>query len=269
MIANLVANAKVVKAEFSEDLLRHMVLNSIRIYRNQFRSVAPLDRDVIIACEGGRSWRSTVFPHYKANRKKDGDPLFDWQSIFTVFDMLREEFMEHLPYSTIRVQGAEADDIIGYFARHSGTGCVIVSRDKDFKQLHRTNVRQWDPISKEWIDGAGDVYLREHIIRGDSGDGIPNVLSDDDTFVNPTKKQTMLSKKRFDRLWKSGPETEWELRNWKRNEELVDLSKTPHDIQQGIFDAYNARVVDHTTRDVHAYFVKKGLRNLMEHINEF
>ena len=201
-------------------ILRHMILNTIRSYKKRWgREYGEL----VIACDNRHYWRRQVFPYYKANRKKSriASPL-DWSSIFDALNIVRDELAEVFPYPVIDVDGAEADDIIGTLAAYSQTyGAVpeengmlpfdefipdpflIVSGDHDFKQLQKwPNVKQWAPAQKKWvkINEPAQQVLLEHIIRGDSSDGIPNILSDDDTLIDPDKRQKRLTKKLFNSL---------------------------------------------------------------------
>ena len=76
---------------------------------------------------------------------------------------------------------------------------LIISSDKDFQQLQSFgNIKQYSPAHREYLVCENpEWYLSNHIIRGDSSDGIPNILSDDDTFINPDKKQTIMNKKDY------------------------------------------------------------------------
>ena len=168
-----------------EDLLRHMILNSLRSYNTKFRKEFG---DIIIACDDRKYWRREVFPYYKANRKKARDKSeIDWNSVFEVMHKIREELKEFFPYRVIQVDGAEADDIIGTLAQQFGNSnekILVLSGDKDFIQLQTyMNVKQYDPVRKKYIQHNNpSQYIKEHIIRGDTGDGIPNFLSPDNCF---------------------------------------------------------------------------------------
>ena len=76
---------------------------------------------------------------------------------------------------------------------------LIVSGDKDFIQLHHYgDVYQFSPILKGYIGEQIDPiqFLHEQIIKGDRSDGIPNVLSDDNVFIEG-RRQRPLSKKKI------------------------------------------------------------------------
>ena len=75
---------------------------------------------------------------------------------------------------------------------------MVLSGDKDFIQLQKYPfVSQYNPIQKKFMSGIDPKqYILEHVIKGDRSDGIPNFLSDDDTFVK-NKRQRPLSKKEY------------------------------------------------------------------------
>lgn len=280
MIANLsmqLGNHQ--NAQLDESMLRHMVLNSIRAIRMKYKD----QTDVVIACDSRHSWRKEVFPYYKANRaKKRKESELDWNLIFECFAKIILELKEFFPYRVIEVEGAEADDVIGVLAREFGkdffetferNDIVIVSGDKDFKQLHDCpSVIQWDHVRKRLITCNNPEYvLKEQIIRGDDGDGIPNFLSDDDTIVVDGKRQKPIFETKLPEYIKNyphNPENETLLRNWKRNEQLIDLRFTPDDIRQKILEKYEAEGGKSRAKLVN-YFIAKKLKNLHSSINEF
>lgn len=262
----------------NEDLLRHMVLNSIRVNYKQFKHEYG---QLVIASDHKISWRRQVFQNYKANRRKtrQESPL-DWKHIFECLSNIREELKEYFHYPVIHVEGAEADDIISVLAKthalRSDTkeDVIIISGDKDFGQLHYLPyIKQFDPVKKRFfkVDNPTE-FLLEHIIRGDSSDGIPNILSDDDCFVNGIR-QKPLRKERVAE-WVKSPtpdsflENETMSRNYYRNETLIDLTHTPVDLRQRILEEYNNQSGKRNDR-IFNYFIDKQLRNLMETIGDF
>lgn len=263
-------------AVVDESFLRHLVLNSIRSYKVKFG----LEYGEIVIAVDSSSWRKREFKYYKANRKKSRDAAthIDWAAVFTAFENIRNELKEYFPYRVIQVEGAEGDDIIGVLCHEFGDDgplslrekIMIISSDGDFKQLQKfSNVRQFNPVlKKQIICKSPELYLREHIVRGDAGDGVPNILSADDTFV-VGKRQVVLSEKRFDRLM--DPATELsvdERRNWYRNQTLVDLSKVPREICELILKEYEAQAGKGRTK-MFNYFMKHQLKNLLSSLSEF
>lgn len=274
MISNFMAQiGNHTNIPIEEDLLRHMVLNSIRSYNAKFKAEYG---EMVIACDDKNYWRRQVFPYYKANRKKDREKSeIDWNAVFVILNKIREELKEYFPYRVIQVETAEADDVIATLVKEFGNTnekLLIISGDKDFKQLQSyMNVKQYDPVRKRWLTEPNpDRYLREHIMRGDRGDGVPNFLSKDDTFVLNSRQKPL----REDKLsvWlDQAPEAfcdENMLRNYKRNQQLVDLSMIPDHIESQVLDQYNAQVGKGREK-LFNYFIENKLKNLLTDIGTF
>ena len=268
-ISNIMQDIKN-NSDIEEDLVRHMILSSLLMYKQKF---GPQYGELVICCDSPKSWRKDVFPFYKANRKSYRQSAdFDWKKIFLILNKIRNELRESFPYRVIEVDGAEADDIIGQFCSNAKQPVLILSSDKDFIQLQSNpNVKQYSIIQKKYLNGINpDTYLKEHIIKGDRGDGIPNILSDDDTFVSQ-KRQNKLQKIKIDSWIQMDPQefcNDRMYRNYCRNEQLVNLHKTPSDIVDKIVDLYQ-NYKDNGRSKLFNYFVKHKLKNLMEHIQEF
>ena len=268
-ISNIMQDIKT-NSDIEENLVRHMILSSLLMYKQKFgREYGEL----VICCDSPKSWRKDVFPFYKANRKSYRENSdFDWKKIFLILNKIRDELRESFPYRVIEVDGAEADDIIGMFSLNAKQPVLILSSDKDFIQLQSNpNVKQYSIIQKKYLNGINpDTYLKEHIIKGDRGDGIPNILSDDDTFVSE-KRQNKLQKIKIESWIQMDPQefcNDRMYRNYCRNEQLVSLHKTPSDIIDKIVDLYK-NYKDNGRSKLFNYFVKHKLKNLMEHIQEF
>ena len=262
--------------EVDESMVRHMILNSIRMYRTNFKQEFG---EVVLAWDSKHYWRRDYFPQYKAGRKKGRESSdLDWNSIFDCLNKIKSEIKENLPYKCLEVYGAEADDIIATLMKNPkrwfSTENLIISSDKDFIQLQRYPlVKQWSPVTKQYVNGYDpEIYLKEHILRGDSGDGVPNVLSPDNTFVDGLR-QRPLSKKKIE-SWrdadtKSIPNWNDEIkRNYQRNTSLIDLSKVPEDIEEQIIKEYKNAPSGNRSKLLN-YFMKHRLRELTENIGEF
>ena len=260
-----------------ESMLRHMILNSLRMYNKKFRQT---HGQMILCCDAGNNWRRSYFPQYKANRKKTrDDSTFDWNEAFRIMNLVREEIKENFPYKVLHVDGCEADDIIGTMVEHTQEfgqyeDVMIVSSDKDFLQLQKyPNVRQWSHMQKKEIkDNNPKLNLIEKILTGDAGDGVPNILSHDDTFVNGDR-QTPLSRKKKDVIIEDLSDGEllyaasW-YRNYQRNEMLIDLTKTPNDLREKIIDDFWITEPDKRSR-VFPYLINKNMKMLIESVEEF
>ena len=270
-IANILQEIKQIK-KIEPLLVKHMILSTLLFYRRKFKDQYG---DLVICCDSKRSWRKDIFPFYKANRKsnRQKDDI-DWNGIFEVINSLTDDLVKQFPYAVIRVDQAEADDIIGTLVKnyYRDQKIMIVSSDKDFLQLQKYfNVDQYSPTQKKLLQSKDpNGYLREHIMKGDRGDGVPNFLSDDDTFVTDKRSKKILKTKL--EAWKTLDPIEFcdekMLRGWKRNEQLVDLTHTPIDIKQKIVDKFDT--YEYNRRDkLLNYFIQNKLRNLIEHIGDF
>jgi 5'-3' exonuclease len=241
------------------------------MFRNQF---AKDFGEMVICCDGKDNWRKKLFPEYKANRRKnrENDPT-DWKTLFELLHEMREELSKYFPYKVMHVEEAEADDIIAVIVRElSEEPTLILSSDKDFIQLQKfDNVKQWSPLQKKFIVGDPVESLFDKTIRGDTGDGVPNILSSDDTLITEGKRQTPVRKKNME-LWRGKkPEdfcNETMLRNYHRNKTMVDLEETPKSICINIINQYQSQEVGDRSQLLN-YFVDKRLKNLMEVIEEF
>lgn len=261
------------KAKVEESLIRHIVLNTIRSYIQQFRAKYG---SVVICCDSKRYWRRDVFPFYKAHRRKDREKSeYDWNLIFETLAKIREELKEYFPYRVLEVDGAEADDIIAVLAaRFSPTEPIlIISSDKDFVQLQKyKGVSQYSPILKRFISTDDPhAFVKEHIIRGDRGDGIPNFLSPDNVFVLG-ERQKPINKKKLSEWIFCKPEefctNDSMLRNYQRNRMLVDLDCIPENLQRDIVEGFETAKTG-SKMNMLNYFIEKRLANLIEVADEF
>jgi hypothetical protein len=270
-----IASQKGVKLE--EDLIRHMILNIIRTHLRNFRK----DYGEVVLCSDNRKyWRKEFFPFYKAGRKKSREKSdLDWHLIFDMLAKFKVELKENFPYKVIDVEGAEADDIIGTLVpRHiMHENILIISSDGDFLQLQMYNgksnftVKQYNPAQKKFIVSENPLdELKEKIIRGDKGDGIPNVLSASDCFVRDIR-QTPISKGKLEKLMEKNY-GDWEDEKAKvgfsRNQTLIDLRNIPGDIQSKIINNYE-ETVPASKGKILDYLIANKLKNLIDVIEEF
>jgi 5'-3' exonuclease len=261
-----------------------MVINTIRSHKQKFGREYG---EVVIACDNRKYWRKQQFQYYKANRKKVREESgFDWPLIFDTINILKEEIKTFFPYRVLEVDGAEADDIIATLAEWSQTNdlvqdglfekkqpMLIISGDHDFIQLQKyDNVRQYSPIQKKYVkaDISPEKYVIEHIIRGDKGDGIPNVLSADDSIINGVRQSKISSKKLEE--WLKDPSTmpkdETFKRNYDRNKLLVDFSSIPHEIKTSIINTFESAPKGDKSKLLD-YFITNRMKMMMEHLEEF
>lgn len=272
-------------AEISAPLIRHMIINALRSYKNKFGKEFG---QLVIACDNKKYWRKQMFPYYKANRKKARDDSgFDWHAIFEALNQIKTEIAENFPYPVVETDTAEADDIIASLVIWSqehdliqeGLDMVpqpvlILSGDHDFTQLQKyKNVKQYSPIHKKWVkatEGINEIVM-EHILLGDKGDGVPNFLSPDDVFVSGGRQKPI--RKKDLETWKKLDVTHWNgtphEANIRRNQQLVDLHMIPQDIVHNIINNYTQQKDVRDKSQLLNYFIAHKMKNLMEHITEF
>ena len=270
-VANLMMNLKMNNSKtIDESMVRHMILNSIRMYRMEHHDEYG---EVVLTWDSKHSWRRDYFPEYKASRRKGREESdLDWDDIFGTLNKIRNEIKENFPYKYLEVFGAEADDIIVFLCEENrDEKIMIISGDKDFIQLQKyPNVKQWSPITKKDVNGFNPTtYLKEHILRGDTSDGVPNVLSPDNTFVDGLR-QRPLSRKKI-QSWLLGGGSDWNdevKRNFQRNSTLIDLSRTPEELKNQIRLEYNNAPHGDRSKLLN-YFMQNKLKELTENIGEF
>ena len=272
-ISNLMEQIGSSKTAVDETLVRHMILNTIRTYVKKFKETH--GPEIIIACDSKNYWRREIFPHYKAGRKKARESSgHDWGSIFDCLNKIRDELKNHSPYKVIEIETSEADDIVAALVqKYSATQKImILSSDKDFAQLQRyPNVEQYSPILKKFIkEPLPLAQLKQLIIRGDKGDGIPNILSADDCFVTATRQKPITETKIIGWMNQEPKDfcNDLMLRNFSRNETLIDLTKIPENLKETILHTYeNAK--GKSKQEFMNYMIANRLKNLIEVIDEF
>ena len=274
MISNMMAQIGNHKnMPIDENMLRHMILNTLRSNRMKFKDEFG---ELVICADDKNFWRKEIYPYYKANRKKSRDKSeLDWSSIFNALNKIRSELREFFPYRLIQIETAEADDIIATIVHQEGTELntgepiLVLSGDKDYIQLHKyANVKQYDPTRKRWITHSSpEKYLYEHIIKGDAGDGVPNILSPDNCLVIG-QRQRPITKKRLEEWQDINTMDEEVKRNYMRNKALIDLEQIPERITSQILEAWNAEENRNRSQLLN-YFIKNKLKHLMESISDF
>jgi len=270
MVASTMMSMGKDQSQVDISMVRHMVLNSLRMYRTKYHKEYG---ELVLCCDGKHSWRREHFPQYKASRKtnRDADSR-DWSQIFECLDTIKSELREFFPYKYLEIDESEADDIIGVLARIATEKVMIISGDKDFIQLQvRDNVDQYSPITKKIVYDANPAkYLKEHILRGDTSDGVPNFLSADNSIVDKIR-QTPITKKKIELWIDQDPEdfcNEEQLRNYHRNMKLIDLQYTPSNIANQVGKQFN-EVPKGKRSGLLNYFIERKLNNLIQDIGEF
>ena len=270
----MVANKIPDEERTSHDFIRHLVLNSIRNYRIKYKKTYG---EIVVCTDTKSSWRKGVYPYYKAHRKairekQKTEKGMDWSLLFKTIHEIIDEIDTFFPYKVISIPHAEGDDVIAVLARNFQEKSIIISSDKDFTQLHKyKNIKQYSPIQKKMLNGSEPYkYLKEHIIRGDKGDGVPNILSADDCIVEGVR-QRPISKKKVE-LWMNEKPADFCVNGmsekWKRNQQLIDFDFIPTDISQSIVDQY-LKEKNQRPGQLLNYFITKRLKYLMENMEDF
>ena len=269
-----------------KNLIRHVTLSTIKSYKKKYGADYG---QIVICCDGRKYWRKEFFEHYKGSRKKNRDASdLDWKLIFDTLSEMRADLIKYFPYKVIHVDRAEADDVIAVMTAwlqeneliqeglmEEAQKILVLSSDKDFKQLQKyPNVKQWSPMQKKYVTATKAElkdWLVEHIVKGDSGDGVPNILSKDDVFMIG-ERQKVMSAKRLAEFQEKGIDacrTDDERRNWQRNVTLVDFDYIPADVRQEIIDAYTTAKPTGDKMTVMSYLITNKCRLLLDELDDF
>lgn len=259
-----------------ENVIRSMILHTIRRLNKKFRYDY---HHIVLAVDNDHYWRDDFYKHYKYKRRESKklrkiDSDINWDLIHEHKNKVLDEIRANLPYTVIDIHGCEGDDIIGTLAlKYRDTEkCMIISADGDFKQLHHRNVQQYNSIRDvEVVCLDPNIHLSEHIIRGDSGDGVPNILSPSDTFFTGTRQKACGPKTIRD--WLGKPPEEFcedkeQLRRYQENKTLVDLSEVPKNIVDDIICMYE-KGTSCTNETIEPYLMNHGLTRLLNLRDDF
>ena len=262
--------------ELSENLVKHIILNNLRVYRNKYKEAD--HGKMVIACDS-YSWRKDVFPQYKAARRANRESdKHDWQQIFDLIESTLQDLRENFPYAVIKIDSAEADDIIGALtvemSDFGGEDVVIISADKDFIQLQQYgHVIQWSPMFNKMIkEDNPRKYLFEHLLKGDASDGVPNANSHDDVFTTGSR-QTPMTQKQIDKYWDNHDDLEMIMkpnvyRNFMRNVQMIDLTNTPDGIREAAINTYKNYKYP-SRQNILTYLIENRMKMLIDSAGEF
>jgi hypothetical protein len=269
-----------------KNLIRHVTLSTIKSYKKKYGKEYG---ELVICCDGRKYWRKEFFEQYKGSRKKNRDASdLDWKLIFDTLSEMREEIAKHFPWRVIHVDRAEADDVIAIMSKwlqdnqlvqeglvEETQKVLILSSDKDFKQLQLyPTVKQWSPMQKKYITASKQEirdFMIEHIVKGDTGDGVPNILSKDDVFMIGERQKPMSAKRLAEFIDKGfdACKNDDERRNWHRNATLVDFQFIPEDVQKSIVDTYLSNKPNGDKMTVMNYLMEHRCRLLLEELEDF
>ena len=287
-LASILTFQRELKGTESEvkNLIRHVTLSTIKSYKKKYGKEYG---ELVICCDGRKYWRKEFFEQYKGSRKKNRDASdLDWKLIFDTLSEMRDDIAKHFPYRVIHVDRAEADDIIAVMTKwlqdnqliqqglvEETQKVLILSSDKDFKQLQLyPTVKQWSPMQKKYITASKQEirdFMIEHIVKGDTGDGVPNILSKDDVFMIGERQKPMSAKRLAEFIDKGfdACKNDDERRNWHRNATLVDFKFIPEDVQKCIVDTYLSNKPTGDKMSVMQYLIDNKCRLLLDDIEDF
>ncbi len=264
------------------DISRHVYISSILGIQRKFKKEFG---QIVLCLDSSPYWRTIVFPHYKANRKKGREESkIDWLAAFNIFKELEQELVDIFPWKVVKANSAEGDDVIAALVHYlqdnetTSSGIfdepqpsLIYAADADFKQFHKfKNFKQFNPIMKKWVAKPEEDFLIEKIIRGDAGDGVPSVLCPDDFFVNEdTGRAPPVTKKVIERFKNGLGLTDEEKRRFERNRLMIDLSLTPTDIRDEIVANYKTADATCDLQKIMNHLIQKRCRNLLNDIQAF
>jgi hypothetical protein len=269
-----------------KNLIRHVTLSTIKSYKKKYGKEYG---EIVICCDGRKYWRKEFFANYKGMRKSNREKSdLDWGLIFDTLNEMRQDIAQHFPWKVMHIDRAEADDIIAVLTKHLQENeliqqglveepqkILILSSDKDFKQLQLYDtVKQWSPMQKKYVTATQREiieYKIEHIVKGDAGDGVPNILSKDDVFMN-AERQKPVSAKRLQEFFDNGftaCRNDEERRNWHRNSTLVDFQHIPDDVSKMIIDSYISNKPTGDKMSVMNYLMEHRCRLLLDELEDF
>jgi hypothetical protein len=241
----------------------------LKIAQVRGRLMKDYGKTTILCCDGATPyWRHDVFPLYKMGRHRQKGREHR-EAASRLLKQFIPEFAEAFPFRTICIPHIEADDIIATVAISAVHPTVIVSRDTDFVQLESNrHVRRFHPFDLymyERSESPEDELLTK-VIRGDTTDCIPNVLSEDHVFVSQGTRQKTMTAKRFETIRDTLVASGWEAlprelhRQYQRNEALISADRIPEWVREAIRTEMNHLP---PSGRAHKYCMKHRLTNVM------
>ena len=174
------------------NITKHMILQELMNMSLEHK----LNFGEMVICLDDKSgyWRRDFYSGYKQSRKKDRDESdVNFSEVFEELNGLIEQIHLNLPWKTILVPKAEADDTMLVLAKeyNSFEKVLILSPDKDMIQAQKDNetVLQYSSLTKKWLvpenkhDHMGH-WVQEHVCLGDVSDCVPKIV--DGTEFSPS-----------------------------------------------------------------------------------
>lgn len=234
-------------------------------------------REVILAVDDKKRWRTLYFPRYKESRKKQRDKKteVDWNQMFAQMESLFSDIRKNLPFKIIKVRQAEADDVIAILCMEVLEGKKhIISNDEDFLQLCSPEINLYNPSKqKNIVCKDTEKFLIEKCLLGQAKDDIFNVKTPSDWGQTPEtegKRRPGFGAAALTKVMEYG----WEKwlndnnlnENFKRNRVLIDFNMIPKAIRSNIRKAYETYELPNP-ENIYKYFKHNKFNGFLEDFN--
>jgi len=263
------------------DIFAFYLLSSILYKINLFG--CSKENPVVIAVDSRKNWRKDYFESikqkyftnygakidlddygYKINRKKDSK--YDWNKIYEIANDVIDVLDKSTDVAVVRVERAEADDVIGVCAKYEankGKQVYISSSDKDFRQLliNCKNIHLWHPITKSWIEEEDPVrFMQILYLTGDPGDDVPQ--------TKPRMGPGTALKTIPNLPGLLAVDKDFRFR-YETNLKLINFDFIPQDIQDDILKEYNKNHLQYSQMELLDFFSKYKIVQLIDRVNQF
>jgi len=260
--------------------VRHVAFSNILMYKKKYHKTHGTP---VICVDSKPYWRELVFQHYKKNRDDSRDKSkIDWKMFSKSFKQVIEDMHGHLPYPIIDVSRCEGDDVICVLTQYAHARkdpVMIISSDKDMIQLQSmySQVKQYSPAIGKLLSSSGSDYdILTHIIKGDASDGIPNIFSPDDIFINRAgRRQKVVTKKMLEEVHALDDPLEWkrlnkdEVAKFKRNKLLIDATMIPERLKTRIIETYESELAKKKPNRMRSFCITNRMGTLLESTQAF
>lgn len=237
------------------------------IYKSLLRSKDI--KEIILAVDWPLSWRKLYCKRYKESRKEIREKSgVNWREFFYQMDELLEDIQEHLPFKVIRVQHAEADDIIAVICMERRGKYTIISTDEDFLQISSPNIKVYNPLAAKYVTCQSTrAFIIEKCLTGQKKDDIFNIKTPLDWPAD--KRKPSFGKTQLNKVLKMGYqkwlEEEGLLERYKINKTLMDFTMIPKTIKTRILNIYDSYELPDPV-NFYEFFNRNGYR---AYVDEF
>lgn len=276
----------------ADSLIKHMVYTMLLGLKQKFGKEYG---EMILCADSNKYWRREYFQWYKGHRKHAKEKAkIDWKVVYAALDALIVDLSEYFPYKVIEVENCEADDIIACLTHYyqeneldegglfggSPKRIMICSSDGDFIQLQKySNVAQWNNQHKKMVSSSNPKRdLLEKIASGDSGDNIPNVITENvwsqhraENLEVKLRATPMKSARleEFSELGEKACKTDEERANYARNDMLINFDNIPSHVYDSIINTYATYKKKGNTTKLMSYFTKNRMKVLFGDVASF